>query len=221
MKRTLRVGSRRSPLALKQVEEVKRLFPGVEFEIITYQTQGDKDKITPLSDVGGSDFFTGEIDAALLRGEIELAVHSSKDLPDNLAQGLAVVYETKSLNPYDALVSKDNRKLGGLTQGSRIGVSSLRRKRQIESLRPDLELVDIRGNIAERLSLLDSGKVDALIVAYAALLRLGLEKRAAEILTQQDFAAHPKQGRLALVAKEENWQKVRSILSAQALETGS
>lgn len=221
MKRILRMGTRPSPLALKQAEEIRKLFPSVQFEIVSIKTRGDRDTITLLSNVEGSDFFTKEIDDVLLTGKIDLAVHSSKDLPDILAEGLAVVFETEPLSPFDALVSRSNVTIMNLPAGCRIGSSSSRRKSQIRALRKDLEVVDIRGIIEERLALIDSGKIDALVVAHAALIRLGLEKRIAELLPLDIFKTHPKQGRLSLLAKGDRCERLRFILSEQARATGN
>ena len=218
---TLRVGTRPSPLAIKQVEELKSLFPKANFEAVVIFTLGDKDKITPLIKVEGEDFFTREIDSALLRGEIDLALHSGKDLPDQLNKGLKIVLETKSISPFDVLVSKGNLKLSDLPYASRVGTSSQRRKDQIIVLRKDLVLVDVRGNIEERLALIDSGHIDALVVAHAALIRLGLADMISEVFKGDGFLVHPKQGSLALVAREDKWEEVKSILSAQAQVIGS
>ncbi len=217
----LKIGTRPSPLAIKQVDEIRGIFYWVEFIPVYISTCGDKDKLTSLANVKGSDFFTKEIDQALLNEEIDVALHSSKDLPDKLPKGLRVVIETKSINPFDALVSRDGSKLLELSSGSRIGTSSLRRRNQIQELRPDLEVVDIRGNIEERLALVDSGQIDALIVAQAALIRLRLEHRVCEIFTAERFPVHPEQGSLTLVSREDKWQEVKFILSAQAPVIGS
>lgn len=217
----LKIGTRPSPLAIKQVEEIQNLMPLVRFKVVVIETRGDKDRYTPISEIEGSDFFTKEIDEALLKGEIDLAVHSSKDLPGILTTGLKVILETKSISPYDALVSRGNFKLAELPKGSRIGTSSQRRKDGVRILRPDLKIIDIRGNVDERFFLIDSGEIDALIVAYAALIRLGVEYRISEIFPLNIFKAHPKQGRLSLVAKEERWQEVKFILSAPAPVIGS
>lgn len=211
--RILRLGTRKSPLALRQAEEIRKLYPGLGFELIGYETPGDRDKLTPISGIEGSDFFTRDLDKALLGEEIDLAVHSSKDLPVKLAKGLYVALETDSLSPFDCLVSRNDLKIDELPKGSRIGTSSIRRKAQIRLIRMDLRIADVRGNIEERLKLIDSGVIDALIVAQAALIRLGLEKRVVQIL--DIFGTHPKQGRLSVVVKEERWQEVRSILSGQ------
>ena len=217
----LRVGTRPSPLAIKQVDELKTKFPWVNFEAVIISTLGDKDKITSLINAEGSDFFTREIDQALLSGEIDVALHSSKDLPGQLNQGLKIVIETESISHFDALVSRDRLKLFELPSASRVGTSSQRRKEQIYALRQDLILVDVRGNIEERLNLIDTGKIDALVVAHAALIRLGLEHMISEVFSGDNFAVHPKQGSLTLVTKEDRWQLVRSILSEQAQVTGS
>jgi len=215
------MGSRPSPLALKQAEEIKGFFPFVRFKVIPIETRGDRDKKTLLSDVEGSDFFTKEIDEALLSAKIDIGVHSAKDLPEILPNGLAVILETPSVSLHDALISKGNLKLSQLPKNSRIGLSSVRRKSQIQKLRKDLRIVDIRGTIEERVALLDAGSVEALVIAQAALIRLGLEARAAEIFPLDVLKAHPKQGRLSLVAREEDCQRLRFILSAQARATGN
>jgi len=201
MKQTLKMGIRPSSLAQAQAQEIKKIFSGLKFEVISIRTAGDKDKITPLDEVGDADFFTREIDKALLEGKIDIAVHSSKDLARKLPDGLMVVLETESLSPYEALVTRNNLKLKDLTRGARVGVSSQRRKEQLKSLRSDLTLINIRGNIEERLALIDKRKIDALVVAHAALIRLGLEEKAAEVFSPDVFPAHPKQGKLALVAR--------------------
>ncbi len=206
MAKKLRIGIRPSPLASKQFEEVvgylKDRYSGRIFEIKKIFTPGDRDKITPISQVEGSDFFTADIDQQLLEGEIDLAVHSSKDLPEKINSGLELVFESDPLSPFDALVSRQKLKFFDLPAGWRIGTSSQRRKEQVKALRPDLTLVDIRGNIEERLDLIRQGKIDALIVAEAALLRLGLEKQISQVLPQDIFPAHPKQGQISILARK-------------------
>jgi len=182
---------------------LEKIYPGATFEVRKIDTPGDRDKVTPLFEVDGSDFFTRDIDEALMNGSIDVAVHSAKDLPDALADGLELLFETDPLSPYDALVSKNRLKLKDLPPVSRIGLSSLRRSSGIKYLRPDLKIVDIRGNIEERLALIDKGAIDALVVAHAALLRLGLEEKIAEVFSADIFSVHPKQGRLAIVRKKE------------------
>lgn len=221
MPKTLRIGTRPSRLAIKQVEEIKSAFPLIAFEIVPIITDGDMDKTTPVSEVEGSDFFTRQIDRALLEGFIDMAVHSSKDLSDVLTKGLSLVFETSSISPFDALVSRGHKKLNELPAGWRIGTSSIRRKSQIKTLRKDLNIADIRGTIEERLGLIDTGIIDALIVAHAALIRMGLEERISEIFGLNIFDTHPKQGSLSILAREKECERVRFILSGQARATGT
>ena len=207
MAKTYRTGTRTSPLALKQVEEIlqilRKFYPDFKAEVVGIDTYGDKDRATPISEVEGSDFFTREIDEALLRGEIDpersrsidFAVHSAKDLPEQIPEGLYIVAITKSIDSYDALVSKNGLKLAELPHGARIGTSSFRRKTQLREYRDDFDIVDIRGNIEERLKRLDAGDLDAIVIAASGLVRLGLEKRITERIPFRIIKPHPLQGR--------------------------
>jgi hydroxymethylbilane synthase len=199
-----KLGTRKSRLAVKQVEEFTKYFPSEKFEIVYFETAGDIDKTTPISGVEGSDFFTDTIDRALLDGEIDLAVHSAKDLPDKLPNGIKVAFVTESIDPNDVLVSKNNLKLNELPKGAKVGTSSQRRKEQLINIRNDLQVLDIRGNIDERLEKLDKGEYDAIILAGAGLKRLGLENRVTEVLT---FSPHPMQGRLAVTTRSCGYAK--------------
>lgn len=213
--RTLRIGTRSSPLALKQVEEalgyLRKFYPEFRAEIIRIDTYGDRDKVTPISDIEGTDFFTREIDAALLRGALDFAVHSAKDLPEETPEGLTVAAITKSIDPYDALVSKGNLKLGELRNGAKIGVSSLRRKTQLKKYRDDLQIVDIRGAIAERMDKLDKNGLDAIIVAACALMRLELEYRITQRVPFQILKPHSLQGSLAIEARAEDLDLIQFL----------
>ena len=195
----IRIGTRGSRLALAQIGEVVAMIPDVKYEVSVYNTKGDLDKNTPIDGVAGSDFFTDVIDKALLDKKIDLAVHSAKDLPEKVDDGLEIAVFTKPIDSRDVLVSKNNLKLSELVSGSRIGTSSYRRKKQIQMYRKDLSILDIRGNVDERLNKLDSGEYEAIVVARAALIRLGLENRATEILP---FGTAWGQGSLALVIRE-------------------
>jgi hydroxymethylbilane synthase len=183
---------------MKQVDEVKRLLPSIRFDVVSIETGGDKDKLTPLSAIDGADIFTREIESALLSGFIDAAIHSAKDLEEDPPAGLMIAAMTKSISPYDALVSKDNLTLEGLPSGAVIGTSSIKRKNDILNFRSDLVVKDIRGNIDERLRQLDDGHFDAVIIAYAALVRLGYQDRAVEVISSDIVAPHPLQGRLAI-----------------------
>lgn len=206
LNRIFRIGTRTSPLALKQVDEVvtslKRFYPESQFGIVGIDTYGDKDKVTPISEVEGSDFFTKEIDEALLKGEIDFAIHSAKDLPDDLAPGLFIAAITKSVDPSDVLIAKDNLKIDELKAGAKIGTSSLRRKIQLKNYRKDLQIVDIRGNVEERLKLLDETDLDGIVVAAAGLIRLGLEGRITQRIPFGILRPHPLQGSLAIAVRQ-------------------
>lgn len=196
-----KVGARKTRLSIKQVEEFTGYFPSVEFEIVYFETAGDIDKTTAISDIEGSDFFTDTIDKALLSGEIDLAVHSAKDLPDKLPNGIEIAFMTETIDPYDVLVSRNNLKLNELPKASKVGTSSQRRKEQLAKIRSDLRILDIRGNIDERLEKLDNGDCDAIVIAGAGLRRLGLENRITQILP---FSPHPMQGRLAVTVRSKD-----------------
>ncbi|MDD5449833.1 MAG: hydroxymethylbilane synthase [Candidatus Omnitrophica bacterium] len=179
-KRKFRAGTRTSPLALKQAEEIITSLRAIsEFEIVGIDTYGDRDKVTPISDMEGTDFFTREIDLALLKGEIDFAVHSAKDLPNIIPEGLCVAAITRPIDPFDALVSKGNLKIDELKKNAKIGASSQRRKDQLKKYREDFKIVDIRGNIGERLSLLDGGKTFAQLSLRGTKCRSNLKRKIA------------------------------------------
>ena len=198
MPKIIKTGTRPSPLALKQVEEIQRLVPEVCLGIVPIETGGDKDKITPLVDQEESDFFSAEIEQALLDGSIDIGIHSAKDLEKDIPEGLVIVALTESISPYECLVSRGDIPLDKLPAASRIAASSRKRRDAILRFRHDLVVERIRGNIDERLAQLDGGKFDALIVAHAAMLRLGYEDRITQIIPQEIIPAHPLQGRLAV-----------------------
>ena len=197
----IRIGTRPSRLAITQAEEIIKQFPGINFEIIPIETKGDKDKITPLAGRETTDFFTGEIEQALIRKDIDIAVHSAKDLELSTPRELVNAAITRSISPFECLVSTGNLKLRELPHGSIVGTSSRKRKLAIARFRKDLTIRDIRGDIDERLAELDKGKFDAIIAAHAALLRLGYESRIAEIISPRIIEPHPLQGKLAIQAR--------------------
>ncbi len=215
MKNVLRVGTRTSPLALAQVREIehalKAVAPPVKLEIVKMDTAGDLDKLTPISAMEGTDFFTREIDRALLNGKIDLAIHSAKDLPDVIPEGIVIAATTRSVDPYDVLVSRSGLKLRDLPKGARVGTSSERRKAQLLAFRPDLKLVDIRGTMGERLEKLVSERLDAIVIAGAGLIRLGLGGRITERISLDILKPHPLQGSLAVAVRAED-QELRNFL---------
>lgn len=197
----LKVISRKSPLALLQVKEVFGFYPGLEYELIVLESYGDTHKEISLLENPPADLFTRELDQAVLNGSADLAVHSAKDLPYPLSSRLEVIALLEAFDQTDSLVSRNNILLKELPAGSKVGTSSPTRRNELLAIRPDVEVVSIRGTIEERILLVDSGKIDALIVASCALQRLGLSGRPAEELP---FATHPLQGNLAIVARSGN-----------------
>lgn len=212
MERSYKVGTRASPLALRQVEEVlenlRRFHPWIKTDIVTIETTGDRDRSTPISEIEGSDFFTREIDQALLEKRIDFAVHSAKDLPEDLRDGLTVSAITSCIDPYEALVSRSGLKLEELPYGAKIGTGSLRRKNGLKRFRPDFQIVDIRGNIEERLKLQD---LDGIVIAACGLIRLGLEEKITQRIPFDIIKPHPLQGRLAVVTRLEDTDLIKLI----------
>lgn len=221
--RIYRIGTRRSPLALKQVDEVlgllKEFYPDFGAQVVTIDTCGDKDKVTPISDIEGTDFFTREIDDTLLRGDIDFAVHSAKDMPDEIKAGLFIAAVTKPLDSSDSLVSKNDLKLSELPFAAKIGVSSARRKAQLKNFRPDLKVTDIRGNIQERLKRLEETDLEAIVVATCALIRLGLKNKITQMLPLEILKPHPLQGSLAVVARKDNPDLIKFLSRIDSRET--
>lgn len=199
----IKVGARASPLALAQCEEVlsalKVHHPHVVFDLQKVQTIGDKDKQTSLRTLSKTDFFTKEIDAMLLRGECRIGVHSAKDLPEPIPEGLSIVALTRGVDPADALVMRPGELFSTLKKGAIIATSSERREMVVRCLRPDLRFMDLRGTIGERLEKLNSGEADGVVVAEAALIRLGLTSLN-RIILPGETTAH--QGQLAIVARQ-------------------
>jgi len=195
----LKIISRKSPLAQIQVTELQALLPRLETKITFLKSMGDKNLSVSLMDKSvDADFFTRELDEAILNGDADIAVHSAKDLPFPLPTGLELFALTAADDQTDSLVSRDNLTLEQLPQAAKLGTSSVSRKEQILTLRPDLEIVSIRGAIDERIAYIDRGECDAVIVATCALNRLGLSDKIAERLS---ITTHDLQGNLAIVGK--------------------
>ncbi|MDR1682220.1 MAG: uroporphyrinogen-III C-methyltransferase [Candidatus Symbiothrix sp.] len=204
----IKVISRSSPLSVIQIAEAFASFPDITYNLETMETVGDKHKDISLMEPDlAPDFFTRELDDALLAGKADVAVHSAKDLPYPLPSELEIYALLEADDKSDSLVSHNNRNLEQLPSGARIGTSSPARRSELLRLRPDLIVVAIRGNIGERLAQIDSGYIDALIVATCALKRLGWENRIAQTLP---FKTHPLQGHLAIVGKK-NHPEVKEL----------
>ena len=184
--KTLRIATRKSKLALWQAEYVKaeliKHHPGLEVELVTFTTQGDKILDTPLAKIGGKGLFVKELEAAMLDGRADIAVHSMKDVPMEFPEGLGLSVICPRENPTDAFVSNQYAAFEDLPQGAHVGTSSLRRQCQLLAARPDLKISSLRGNVQTRLSKLDAGEFDAIILASAGLIRLELKDRIAQYI---------------------------------------
>jgi len=202
VKDRLVLGSRESALAMAQTHMVRDALqaqhPGLTCEIKTFKTQGDIILDVALSKVGDKGLFVKELEVALLAGEIDLAVHSMKDMPSEQPEGLKLVSFGKREVPFDALVSRNHTAFEALPQGAVIGTSSLRREACLRALRPDLKIEVLRGNVQTRLCKLDAGQYDAIVLAAAGLHRLGLEARITSVFSPADMLPACCQGILAL-----------------------
>ena len=202
MTATVRIGTRGSRLALAQVDIVSALLaaahPGLDVEREIIKTTGDKILDTALSRIGDKGLFTKELETALLEGRIDLAVHSLKDVPTKLPDGLVLGAILEREDPSDALVGPAGTTLDGLPRGARIGTSSLRRTAQLRALRPDLEVLDLRGNVPTRIDKVDRGEYDAIVLARAGLVRLGLAARIAEVVPMDRLLPAVGQGAIAI-----------------------
>ena len=205
------IGSRGSQLALWQAHWIEERLAALGFpsRIEIIKTTGDKVTGVPLGSIGGKGVFTKEIEDALLAGQIDLAVHSMKDLPTEIPAGLEIAAIPEREDPRDAMVG---RTLAGLRIGAKVGTSSLRRTSQLRRLRPDLEIESIRGNVDTRLRKLDEGQYEAIVLAAAGLTRLGLSGRIAEPLAPEVMCPAVGQGALAV-------EVVRSLLASPELNT--
>jgi hydroxymethylbilane synthase len=204
--RKLTVATRKSPLALAQtrafVAELCARHPGLEVDELLVTTSGDRIQDRPLSEVGGKGLFTKEIEDALLDGRADFAVHSLKDVPPLLPRGLLIGCFPEREDPRDVLIAPGNKKLAELAPHSRIGTSSLRRKLQLLAARPDVDVVPIRGNVDTRMRKAETGDVDAVVLARAGLVRLGLAERPAEILSVELMIPAVAQGALGIEHRE-------------------
>jgi hydroxymethylbilane synthase len=181
MSQVIRIATRKSPLAMWQAEHVavalKGAHPGLQVEIHGMSTQGDKILDTPLAKIGGKGLFIKELEQGILEGQADIAVHSMKDVPVDLPEGLHLAVIMSREDPRDAFVSNQYSNFDALPEGACVGTSSLRRQSQLAELRPDLVIKSLRGNVNTRLAKLDAGDYDAIILASAGLIRLGFESR--------------------------------------------
>ena len=204
-KDTIVIGTRSSKLALWQADYVeaklRERYPELHVVQKRMTTKGDRVLDAPLAKIGGKGLFTKELEQAMLAGEIDLAVHSLKDMPTELPEGLMLAAVTERFDPGDAVVSPRYQTLANLPQGAKVGTSSLRRRAQLLAKRPDLEIVSLRGNVNTRLKKLEEENFDAIILAVAGLKRLGFHDRITEILPREICLPAVGQGALAIEAR--------------------
>lgn len=217
LKRPIMIGTRESALAMWQtnwvLERLRERFPGQSFEIKPIKTQGDKILDVALAKIGDKGLFTKELEIAMLDGEIDLAVHSMKDLPTVLPEGLTIGAMCVREDHRDVLISRHPGGLKGLPQGAKIGTSSLRRKAQIWQARPDLDLVDIRGNLQTRLRKMDEQGMDGIILAAAGVLRLGWAEKISEYLSVDVCLPAVGQGSIGIEIRDQD-QEIAHIVGA-------
>lgn len=199
---SLRIGSRGSRLALVQAEMVRAALG--DAEIVVVKTSGDRIQDRALADAGGKGLFTKELEEALFENRIDLAVHSMKDVPAVLPKGLTIGALLPREDPRDALIAPHAHTLAELSEGARVGTSSVRRKAQLARARKDVESLLLRGNVDTRLAKLDNGAFDAIILAVAGLKRLGLGERANAPLSPDDWLPSPAQGAIGLEIREDD-----------------
>ena len=208
LKDTIKIGTRGSRLALWQAEFVKSSLaqgsPEIEFEIVVIKTTGDLNLDTALSKVGDKGLFTREIENALLTGEIDLAVHSLKDLPTVQPEGLIIAAVSERERPNDVLISKAAGSIAALPNGARVATGSLRRQSQLLAQRPDVEVAEMRGNIPTRIEKFLASDLDAMILAYAGMHRLGLDEHIRQIIPTSEIIPAVGQGAIAVETRRDD-----------------
>ena len=202
----MRIGTRGSALALAQSEHVRALLSGdgPRHELVRIVTTGDRDQDTSLSKIGGKGIFTKEIETALLEGRIDLAVHSLKDLPTEETPGLTIGALLPREDAQDALLARGGLRFDALPRGARVGTSSLRRRSQLLAKRPDLTVLDLRGNVPTRIARLEADLFDAIVLAMAGLRRLGMEAEVTERFDEETMLPAPGQGIVAVQIRSDD-----------------
>ena len=208
--KTIRIATRKSPLAMWQAEHVKaqlqQAHPGLEVELVGMSTQGDKILDTPLAKIGGKGLFVKELEQGMLEGRADIAVHSMKDVPVELPEGLHLPVIMEREDPRDAFVSNTYASLEELPEGAVVGTSSLRRQCQLADRRPDLKIAPLRGNVNTRLRKLDEGEFDAIILASAGLKRLGFKDRITAFIDTEDSLPAIGQGAIGIECRvDDEW----------------
>jgi hydroxymethylbilane synthase len=211
----LRIATRKSPLALWQAEHVRarllEIHPGLQLELVTLSTQGDRVLDSPLAKIGGKGLFVKELEQGMLEGRADIAVHSMKDVPIEFPPGLCIGAILEREDPRDGFVSNRFESIDELPYGARVGTSSLRRQCQLRAWRPDLQLRDLRGNVNTRLDKLDGGDYDAIVLACAGLKRLGMGSRITRALTPEELLPAIGQGVIGIECRLDD-DPVRALI---------
>lgn len=222
--KTIRIATRKSPLALWQAEYVagllEKTFPGVKTELVKMTTQGDKILDAPLAKIGGKGLFVKELEVGMLEGTADIAVHSMKDVPVEFPDGLQLTAILSREDPTDAFVSNTYKSLHDLPQNARIGTSSLRRQCQIKALFPGAEILTLRGNVNTRLAKLDAGEYDAIILASAGLKRLGMSQRITQSLDTATSLPAIGQGAIGIESRADDHETNRLLAQLHHEATG-
>lgn len=204
----LKIGTRGSKLALAQSgwikDKIEQYHPDLQVELVRIKTKGDKILDSPLSKIGGKGLFVKEIEDALLKKDVDLAVHSIKDVPAELPEGLFLPLFPEREDPRDAFLSMDHHRIEDMPRGATIGTGSLRRSSQLRHLRPDLNIAPLRGNVDTRIKKMEAGELQAIILASAGLRRLGLSDKIRQILSSNEFLPAIGQGALGLELRRDD-----------------
>ncbi|MEX0852724.1 MAG: hydroxymethylbilane synthase [Bauldia sp.] len=220
----IRIGARGSPLALAQAEQARQRLGAVPGEptpvaLVPIRTTGDRIGDRSLAEAGGKGLFTKEIDEALIAGEIDAAVHSAKDMPTDLPEGIVIAACLKRADVRDAFVSPVAAQLADLPKGATVGTSSPRRRALTLRARPDLVIVNLRGNVGTRLDKLADGQVQAAILAYAGLIRLGLADRATSLMEPDQWPPAAGQGAIAIAARADDRRTIERLMAIDDRDT--
>jgi hydroxymethylbilane synthase len=221
--KTLKIATRNSPLALWQAEHVKQqlidLHPDLNVELVSMTTEGDRFLDAPLIAVGGKGLFIKELEQALLNGEADIAVHSMKDVTIDLPDELAMPVILKREDVRDVFISNNYKQIEDLPDGAVLGTSSLRRQSQVKALRPGIELKDLRGNVGTRLRKLDDGEYDAIMLAAAGIIRLGLKKRITQLIPESVLLPAIGQGAIGIECRAGDDDVLELIAAVNDRET--
>ncbi|SHE19376.1 Porphobilinogen deaminase [Bathymodiolus brooksi thiotrophic gill symbiont] len=221
--KTLKIATRKSPLALWQAEYVKSKlahhYPDLTIELVKMTTKGDQILNSPLSKIGGKGLFIKELEIGMLEGEADIAVHSMKDVPYEIPEAFELGAILKRENPFDAFVSNHFDSIEDLPQNAKVGTCSMRRIVQLKALRPDLEILDLRGNVNTRLQKLDNGDFDAIILACAGLIRLGFESRIKQQISAEQSLPAVGQGAVGIEIRKNDTQVLTLIKPLIDIET--